>query len=148
MIPQLAISVALIILGFGSGWTVQGWKMTTHLTQVQLEAQKEKADGLQKALDTTATWKKEYDAAIKESQSRMVRNGALAAAARAESDQLRQQLSDVNARLAIAPVDAVRRYATTANAVLDECQRSYQDVASKADGHAADVLKLQQSWPK
>ena len=148
MIPQLAIALAILLAGFGSGWTVQGWKMATQLTQVKLEAQKEKADGLQKALDQTATWKKEYDDAIKEAKSRVVRNGALAAAARAESDRLRDQLANTNARLATAPVDAVRRYATTASAVLDECQREYQGMAEKADGHAADTLKLQQAWPK
>lgn len=148
MIQQLAIALAILLAGFGSGWTVQGWKLETKITQVQLDAQKEKSDGLQKALDTTATWKKEYDDAIKQNSIRLVAAQRAAADSRGESERLRNQLTDANTRLANAPVDAVRRYAIAADAVLNECQREYQDMASKADGHVGDVLKLQQAWPK
>lgn len=71
----------------------------------------------------------------------------LAVAARTESQRLSDQLTQANARLALAPIEAVRLYAATANAVFDDCQRAYQGLAAEADGHASDSLMFQQAWP-
>lgn len=72
---------------------------------------------------------------------------AAAAAARTESERLSGELAQANTRLATAPVEAVRLYAATANAVFDDCQRTYQELAAEADGHASDSLMFQQAWP-
>lgn len=70
-------------------------------------------------------------------------------AARAESDGLREQSMSAARQLADAatPASAVREYAIAANELLDNCQQSYQELASKADGHSADVQTLIAAWP-
>lgn len=63
------------------------------------------------------------------------------------SDGLRDQAATAARRLADAPPDAVLEYATTVNAVYDDCRRAYGDMAGKAAGHAADVRTLTEAWP-
>lgn len=72
---------------------------------------------------------------------------ALAFAARTDSQRLSDQLTQANARIATASIDAVRLYAATANAVFDDCQRAYQGMAEEAAGHASDSLMYQRAWP-
>lgn len=72
-----------------------------------------------------------------------------AAAARSESDGLREQALFAARRLADAatPPAAVAEYAVTVNELFDNCQRDYQSMAEKAAGHAADVATLIAAWP-
>lgn len=73
---------------------------------------------------------------------------AAAAAARAESERLSGELTQARSALATAPLEAVRLYAATATAVLDDCQRAYRGMAQAADGHASDSLMYQAAWPQ
>lgn len=68
--------------------------------------------------------------------------------ARGERDGLHDQLQDANRRLATAPIDAVRKYASAVNDVFEQCSSSYQELAREADGHLADRLMLERAWPK
>jgi hypothetical protein len=68
--------------------------------------------------------------------------------ARAQSDSLRGELAATRLQLPGLTREAVNRYADAASVVFDECQRSYQDLAGKTDGHASDALMLDQAWPK
>lgn len=61
---------------------------------------------------------------------------------------LHNQLAAADAAIATASGDAVRKYATTANAVFEECTRELFETAAAADGHASDSLKLQEAWPR
>lgn len=72
-----------------------------------------------------------------------------AAAARSESDGLREQALFAARRLADAatPPAAVTEYAVTVNELFDNCQRDYQSMAEKAAGHAADVRTILAAWP-
>lgn len=71
-------------------------------------------------------------------------------AARAESDGLREQAADAARRIAdlATPPSAVREYAATVNGLFDQCQRDYQDMAAKAQGHSNDVATLIAAWPR
>lgn len=71
-------------------------------------------------------------------------------AARAESDGLREQDADAARRIAdlATPPSAVREYAATVNGLFDQCQRDYQDMAAKAQGHSNDVATLIAAWPR
>lgn len=70
--------------------------------------------------------------------------------ARAESDGLREQAADADRRIAdlATPPSAVREYAATVNGLFDQCQRDYQDMAAKAQGHSNDVATLIAAWPR
>lgn len=70
-------------------------------------------------------------------------------AARAESDSLREQAADAARRIAdlATPAAAVREYAAAVNGLFDQCQRDYQAMAVRAQGHADDVRTLIAAWP-
>lgn len=75
---------------------------------------------------------------------------ALAAVATAAANSGRVLDSTLQAIRAAAPgysASAAREYAATLATVLNECQTAYRGVAAEADGHAADSLMLQNSWP-
>ena len=62
------------------------------------------------------------------------------AALRGDLDAARQQLPP-------DPDPARAEHARAASELLAECGRSYQDLAGKADGHAADAVMLRRAWP-
>lgn len=82
------------------------------------------------------------------SQERIKKNQVAIAAARAQSDSLRDQLATTRAKLSTASADAIRQYAATVSDILGECAANYQGMAAAADGHAGDVMLLQEAWPR
>ena len=105
------------------------------------------ASANQKALDDTIKMQRTKDAAIQQAEQRAAQNAAAAAAARRTADGLRNQLADATRRIVDAPPAAVADYATTGNELFADCSRSYQELAGKADGHAADARTLIEAWP-
>lgn len=97
----------------------------------------------QAAINTT------YQGALNDARARETSARNDAAAARSESDGLREQTLYAARRLAdvSTPASAVIEYATTVNELFDNCQRDYQELAGKADGHAADVRAITGAWP-
>lgn len=90
-----------------------------------------------------------YQGALNDARIRETSTRTALAAARAESDSLRTQSVSAARRLAdlATPDAAVREYATTVNGLFDQCQRNYQDMAGRAQGHADDVRTLLAAWP-
>lgn len=112
---------------------------------VQAEAA-QKAEAANRA--TESRLKTQVIEAQNENQNRIKKLQLAATAARTESDGLRDDLAAVRSQLPSLAADAVRQYAATATDVLNDCQRNYQELAAKADGHASDALMYQQAWPK
>ena len=135
-------------LAFGAAWQVQDWRMGGQLTSLKAShaaaAEKAEADAraAQLTIDTT------YQEALNAARTREVSLRRERDAARAESDGLREQSLDAARRLADAPPAAVREYAATVGELFADCGRSYQELASTADGHAADVRTLIEAWPR
>lgn len=95
----------------------------------------------------TLKLQKEKDDAVKQAEARTAALQVSLARSRADADRLRNLLSDAGQRIATASAEAVREYALVADEVFGQCVREYQDVAAKADGHAADVQTLIDAWP-
>lgn len=70
------------------------------------------------------------------------------AAARTQSDGLRDQLAKRQRDLPSTTDAAVRQYAGTLATVLDQCQSDYRAMAANADAATSDVKLLQDAWPK
>lgn len=85
--------------------------------------------------------------AVRKAQKQAEQDRAAAAAARADADSLRQQLSEARNALANAPSAAIIDYAVTVSELFDNCVREYQSMAEKAQGHASDVKTLIDAWP-
>lgn len=90
---------------------------------------------------------KEKDDAELQAQAQLLKSAAERDAALAAKRMSDRTIADLNARLATAPLEAVRKYAATCNAVFSACTAEYQAVGAEAQGHADDSLKLQRAWP-
>lgn len=154
------------LLGFGL-LAVGAWAYEKHTSAIRAEAfeqgeRKVRAEWgeadrerlAQEAIDTavaTAIAHERHLAAQKAANEAKERERGLRAAAdaaRAESERLSGELEATRTALATAPLEAVRLYAATATAVLDDCQRAYRGMAQEADGHASDSLMYQAAWPQ
>lgn len=142
----MLIAFATALLGFG-------WVKGAEHGEAKLDAYKVSQDAATAAAEQKNR-QKELDLqrnVIEAQNAAQARTKVLQvaiASARSESDGLRNDLATTRAKLSSASADAVREYANAASVILDQCQREYQDVAAKADGHASDTLMLQQAWPQ
>ena len=149
-----AACLALSIVLFFTHGALQVQKLKySHLeTAVETErkvAAQAYAEGLEKLRTDQAVINDKYQGALNESHIREASARSAAAAARSESDSMRAQAMSAARRIAdlATPDAAVREYAAVANGLLDQCQRDYQDMAGKAQGHADDVRTLITAWP-
>lgn len=67
---------------------------------------------------------------------------------RVSADSLRDDLSTYRSQLPGASCDAVRKHATALSTVFEQCAGRLESVARSAQGHAGDVLTLEQAWPR
>ena len=101
----------------------------------------------QKAI-TEKAWSDKYieveQNAIKKIQdaNAAARNADLAASG------LSKQLSEANKRLSAASRQTIIEYTITNSELLEACTAEYRGMAEKADGHAIDVERLSEAWPK
>ena len=151
MIPGLYTYAATAIvagaLAFGAGWQTQEWRYGKQIADISQKHATALASANQKALDDTIKMQRTKDDAIKAAQDRAKREAANAAAARTERDGLRAQLAATTVQLPVASCTSVREYGTTITGLFDQCAGAYQDMAGQAQGHAATVRLLIESWP-
>ena len=63
-------------------------------------------------------------------------------------DSMSKQLSEANKRLSSAPKQTIINYTIANSELLESCTAEYRSLAEKADGHAIDVERLSEAWPK
>lgn len=73
---------------------------------------------------------------------------ASAIANRNSVNQLRQQLDATNRNLSSYSSTALAARVTALSGVLEECTSRYSELATKADGHVADIKLMEDAWPK
>ena len=139
--------LAAAVIAALAAWLFQDNRYTAELAELRLGH----ADAVIKATNAVRTQEraisKTYQEALNAATQReTVSRRHLAAAAR-ESDGLRAQLSDAARRMADAPPATVAEYAVATDELFADCSRSYQELAGKADGHAADVRTHREAWP-
>ena len=152
MIPGLytcaATAIVAVALAFGSAWQTQEWRYGKKIADTAAQHAIALASANQKALDDTIRMQRTTDDAIKAAQDRAKREAANAAAARTERDGLRAQLAATTVQLPSASCTSVREYGTAITGLFDQCAGAYQDMAGKAQGHAATVRLMLESWPQ
>ena len=99
------------------------------------------------ALAETQRLQKAKDEAEKRAAKRLADARADAARASAAAAGLRDELATSRLQLSSASCTSVREYSATLSAVFGECSAEVGRLASEAQGHAVDSLKLQESWP-
>lgn len=86
--------------------------------------------------------------AINAASEREKKSKVAAAAARAATDSLRDDLTAARSQLSSASLVSLRSHAATLNAVFGECTREVERLAGAAEGHASDALTFEKAWPK
>jgi hypothetical protein len=141
----LALSTAATA---GVTWTFQANKYERLMSDQRLEFSRAHVRALEVAHAETIRFQ---DTAKKAQAAAAVRQRALAAdrdRLRVAAVSLRDQLRAASQRLPSASTATATEYAATLGELLDQCSRAYQGMAGAADGHAADVRALIESWPK
>ena len=135
-------------------WAVQGWRMGAQVQagKTALESLKrERAESLTRAtagaLNATLKWQKVKDDAIDRAQQRAKAQAHSADIARRERDSLRNTIAAASLRLPDAAPSACTEYATAVGGLLDQCSAAHQELAIRADGHAADAATCRAAWP-
>ena len=102
----------------------------------------------EQSIQETARMLKGKEDAVNERIASEKKAKILVASAHAESNGLRDTITDLRSKLSSATVEACRATADALADVFGQCADRLVDVATKADGHAADSLMYQQAWPK
>lgn len=143
------LALAALCAAFGGWCYVSGMKHTQARWDAEKVAQQAatmKAEQANRAKELQLH--QQVIEAQNEAKKREAKLAADAAAARAESGRLRDQLTGIRAELPNLATDAVRRYADTASDVLADCTAKYQELAGQADRIDNDRETLEQAWPK
>lgn len=135
-------------LSAGGAWIWQANAYAAKISEMEKAQAEQTAKAVTKALDDTLKLQRKKDAALKAAEVRAAALRAAAAGAAAESDGLRAQLAEARMQLPSATCSSVTRYADTLSQLYEQCQGRLVSLARAADGHAADVRTLLESWPK
>lgn len=151
MIPFGAYIAAALVAGalaFGAAWQVQAWRYGEQIATIKRQHTDAALSSARNALKLTEHYRENADAAVKKAEARAAQNKRAADALRAELDGLRGDIANVPDRIRSASREAVDQYAAAATVVFGECAARYSELAEKAQGHAATVQLLMESWPK
>ena len=149
MIPvQLIIAGVLAVASFGAAWTYQGNRYASILAERETDHALALAGATRDALAKTIALQEIANAAERKHQSRLADLRRDLARTRSVADGLRDDLAAARAAMPGASCDSIRGYSATLSTVFDECATEVGRLASQADGHAIDTLKLLESWPE
>lgn len=148
MIPQIAALAVTAALAAGGVWQYQANKYERMLAEQRTEYATAQVRALEIAHADTIRLRDQAQAAAAAATTRLQRLSADRDRLRAAADGLRGDLATAALRLPDATPDAVIEYATALDSVFLDCTARYEQLATKADGHASDVQTMIESWPK
>ena len=121
-------------------------------TKAIADAIKPYQDAIDQAQEEKATIMQTWSARITEVEQNAIKKiqdaNAAARSADLAASGLSKQLSEANKRLSTAPRQTIIEYTITNSELLEACTAEYRSMAEKADGHAIDVERLSEAWPK
>lgn len=144
---MLDIALIGLLVGFSLGWWVQGLRMEETVAKLQLLYQRAVVVQVEQARQEEQTHFSKIQEAEREATLRSQRQEVIAQSAVAESDRLRNELSEYRDRLSSLTESTVRETAVVVGELLGECSGEYQSMADKAQRHADDVRTLLAAWP-
>ena len=150
----LAAFLLLALIGFGvQTWRLAGLqddyalldsKYQTDLAKAEALTEKAKADALVKEkqwsgklLNAEIQHREDIKHIIADSNS-----------AKSAIDRLSKQIDTASSRMSTATRETIIEYTNASGVVLEKCVNEYRTVAQRADEHAADAKRLNESWPE
>lgn len=149
----LAAFLLLVLIGLGvQTWRASTWqkyydtldaKYQTDLAKAEALTEKAKADALakekqwsEKLLNAEIQHREDIKHIIADSNS-----------AKSAIDRLSKQIDTASSRMSTATRETIIDYSNASGVVLEKCVNEYRAVAQRADEHAADAKRLNESWP-
>lgn len=149
IVPVLQVVITLVVstFAFFAGWSIQHDRMTAQIETLKRAQAEQHAIALENARNETARMQRQKDEAERLAAIRQRNLARAVSAAGDELGRVRDELASARSAVPGATCGAVREYAATAATVFGECAAAAAELARKADGHAADTLKLLEAWP-
>lgn len=143
--------LALISLGVQT-WRALTWqkyydtldaKYQTDLAKAEALTEKAKADALAKEKQ----WSDKLLKAEIQHREDIKHIIADSNSAKSAIDRLSKQIDTASSRMSTATRETIIEYTNASGVVLEKCVNEYRAVAQRADEHAADAKRLNESWP-
>ncbi len=145
---HVAAFLAGLSVAAASTWHVQAWRYDAQIAGIKTAHAQAATLASEEAARNFRAITTQYEGALNDSRKREADLRRNVAAARNESDGLRDAIYAFRAKLPNATAATVAVAADTAAELLGACSAEYQDVAAAADGHAADARLMHEAWPK
>ncbi|MEK5765953.1 hypothetical protein [Acinetobacter schindleri] len=149
----LAAFLLLALIGLGvQAWRASTWqkyydtldaKYQTDLAKAEALTEKAKADALAKEKQ----WSEKLLKAEIQHREDIKHIIADSNSAKSAIDRLSKQIDTASSRMSTATRETIIEYSDASGVVLEKCVNEYRAVAQRADEHAADAKRLNESWP-
>lgn len=149
----LAAFLLLTLIGLGvQTWRASTWqkyydtldaKYQTDLAKAEALTEKAKADALAKEKQ----WSEKLLKAEIQHREDIKHIIADSNSAKSAIDRLSKQIDTASSRMSTATRETIIEYTNASGVVLEKCVNEYRAVAQRADEHAADAKRLNESWP-
>lgn len=149
----LAAFLLLALIGLGvQTWRASTWqkhydtldaKYQTDLAKAEALTEKAKANALAKEKQ----WSEKLLKAEIQHREDIKHIIADSNSAKSAIDRLSKQIDTASSRMSTATRETIIEYTNASGVVLEKCVNEYRAVAQRADEHAADAKRLNESWP-
>ena len=130
-----------------STWHVQAWRYDAQIAGIKTAHAQAATLASEEAARNFRAITTKYEGALNDARKREADLRRNVAAARTESDRLRDAIYAFRAKLPNASAATVAVAADTAAELLGACVNEYRSVAEAADRHASDSVTLIEAWP-
>ena len=130
-----------------STWHVQAWRYDAQIAGIKTAHAQAATLASEEAARNFRAITTKYEGALNDARKREADLRRNVAAARTESDGLRDAIYAFRAKLPNASAATVAVAADTAAELLGACAHEYRGVAESADRHASDAVMLIEAWP-
>ena len=144
---HVAAFLAGLAMAATAAWHIQAWRYDAQIAGLKTAHAQAATLASEEAARNFRAITTKYEGALNDARKREADLRRNVAAARTESDGLRDAIYAFRAKLPNASAATVAVAADTAAELLGACVNEYQDVAAAADGHAADARTLVEAWP-
>ena len=143
-----AAFLAGLALAAASTWHVQAWRYDAQIAGIKTAHAQAATLASEEAARNSRAITTQYEGALNDARKREADLRRNVAAARTESDGLRDAIYAFRAKLPNATATTVAVAADTAAELLGTCADEYRSVAEAADRIASDRQTLIDAWPK
>lgn len=130
-----------------STWHVQAWRYDAQIAGIKTAHAQAATLASEETARNFRAITTRYEGALNDARKREADLRRNVAAARNESDGLRDAIYAFRAKLPNATAATVAVAADSAAELLGACVSEYRGVAESADRHAADAVMLLDAWP-